>query len=100
MEFSSTLRYAAGTTITAAVLCYSCIGGMECTQVYAMDKNLEMTAPAGMNFDYYQLRDSEQQKELEKFHAIQSFASNILENIKDLDPAFSKTVDDHFWEMI
>jgi len=25
---------------------------------------------------------------------------NILSNIKDLDPIYSKVVDDHFWELV
>jgi hypothetical protein len=29
-----------------------------------------------------------------------NFHRNILENVTDLDPEFSKTVDDHFWELI
>ena len=28
------------------------------------------------------------------------FATNMIENMKDPDPEFSKTIDDHFWELI
>ena len=31
---------------------------------------------------------------------IHHFASNILDNIKDLEPEFSKTVDENFWDLI
>lgn len=30
---------------------------------------------------------------------IEKFISELLENMVDSDPAFSKTVDDHFWEL-
>lgn len=30
---------------------------------------------------------------------IHKFASNILDNIKDLEPEFSKTVDENFWDL-
>jgi len=31
---------------------------------------------------------------------IHKVASDILDNIKDLDPDFSKTVDENFWDLI
>jgi len=31
---------------------------------------------------------------------LHNFASNILDNIKDLESEFSKTVDENFWELI
>ena len=32
--------------------------------------------------------------------AFNKFAKEITENQKDLDPEYSKLVDDHFWELI
>jgi hypothetical protein len=37
---------------------------------------------------------------LERIDVICQFASNILVNIKDLEPEFSKTVDENFWDLI
>ena len=36
----------------------------------------------------------------EQIDIIHHFASNILDNIKDLEPEFSKTVDENFWDLI
>jgi transcription termination factor NusB len=33
-------------------------------------------------------------------HAFNKFDKGITENQKDLDPEYSKLVDDHFWELI
>lgn len=35
-----------------------------------------------------------------KIDAIHSFASNILENIEDIDPEFSKVIDENYWDLI
>lgn len=53
-----------------------------------------------MSLDYYEILDTEQTREAEQFKALQSFASNLLGNVKDMDPDFSKTVDDHFWDLV
>ena len=37
---------------------------------------------------------------LEQIDIIHKFASSILDNIKDIDPEFSKTVDENFWDLI
>ena len=95
----SQLKIFAGGVVTAAVLCYS-HAGME-TAGTNMDYHFQHAkAPEGMNFDYYQLINEEQAREVEQFTIIQSFASNLLENIKDLDPEFSRTVDKHFWDLV
>ena len=36
----------------------------------------------------------------EQIEIIHKFASSILDNIKDLDPEFSKIVDENFWDLI
>jgi hypothetical protein len=56
--------------------------------------------PENMSFDYYELMDAEQSREVEHFKIIQSFASNLLDNIKDLDPEFSKVIDEQFWDLV
>jgi hypothetical protein len=42
----------------------------------------------------------QQAKDIEQFNIIQSFALNLLGNIKDLDPEFSKVIDEHFWDLV
>lgn len=89
----------AGVSVSAAVLCYSHIGSPQ------LDWNQEeitqhAEAPEGMSLDYYEILDTEQTRETEQFKALQSFASNLLGNVKDMDPDFSKTVDDHFWDLV
>jgi len=44
--------------------------------------------------------DEQQANDIEQFNIIQSFASNLLNNTKNLDPEFSRTVDDHFWDLV
>ena len=36
----------------------------------------------------------------EEVKIIKDVNSNILSNIKDLDPIYSKVIDDHFWELV
>jgi len=95
----SRLMFVAGGAATAAILYYSHIG-MESPKA-APDYHFEQAlAPDGMAFDYYEVMNEEQSKEVEHFRIIQCFASNLLGNIKDLDPEFSKVVDDHFWDLV
>jgi len=95
----SRFKIFAGGAVTAAVLCYSQIG-METLNVDQDYFFHHARAPEGMSFDYYQLINEEQAGEVEQFKIIQSFASNLIENTKDLDPEFSRTVDRHFWDLI
>ena len=95
----SPLKIFAGGAVTAAVLCYSHIG-METVNADQDYYFHHAQAPEGMSFDYYQIINEEQSKEVEQFKIIQSFASNLIENIKDLDPEFSRTVDKHFWDLV
>ncbi len=95
----SRLMFIAGGAATAAIMCYSHIG-MESPTAGPGYYFEDVRAPEGMAFDYYELINEEQIKEIERFRIIQSFASNLLGNIKDLDPEFSKVVDDHFWDLV
>jgi hypothetical protein len=61
-----------------------------------MDENMDKT-PAVVLPKYL---DEQQANEIEQLNIIQSFALNLLENIKDLDPVFSKTVGEHFWDLV
>jgi len=96
----SRFRNVIGSATTAAVLCYSYIGAPATNPVDLAGINAQLQAPAEMNFDYYQLIDKDQAAALEQIDVIHQFASNILDNIKDLEPEFSKTVDENFWDLI
>lgn len=36
----------------------------------------------------------------QNIEAIHQFASNILENVEDLDPEFSELIDENYWDLI
>jgi hypothetical protein len=96
----NTLQSFVGHTVTAAAWGYTQPGMDEYLTNHDYDIR-DARAPEGMNFDYYQLSNEAQpNREVEQFKIIQSFASDLLENIKDLDPKFSRTVDNHFWDLI
>jgi hypothetical protein len=96
----SQFKNVVGNVATAAVLCYSYLGApiMNSIDLYRVDA--QINAPKEMNFDYYQLMNPEQALALEQIDIIHQFTSNILNNIKDLDPDFSKNVDENFWNLI
>ncbi len=89
-----------GDAATTAVLCYSYLGVSAINSVDFSNLNVQIKAPEEMNFDYYQLIDKNQAVALEQIDIVHKFASNILENIKELEPEFSKTVDENFWDLI
>ena len=96
----SSLRNVVGSATTAAVLYYSYLGVPAINHVDFANLKVQINAPKEMNFDYYQLVPKEQAVTLEQIDIIHKFASNILDNIKDLDPEFSKIVDENFWDLI
>ena len=54
-------------------------------------------------FESFQTSYNVTDKHIEKFRgaeAIHKFALNLLENIEDLDPEFSKLIDENFWDLI
>ena len=93
-------RNVVGSAATAAVLCYSYMGAPAINPNNLPNLNIQLKAPTEMNFDYYQLIDKDQAATLEQIDIIHHFASNIIDNIKDLEPEFSKTVDENFWDLI
>lgn len=97
----NTLQSFIGHTVTAAAWRYTQPGMDEYLTNHNYYDIRDARAPEGMNLDYYQLSNETQpNREVELFKIIQSFASNLLENMKDLDPKFSRTVDNHFWDLI
>lgn len=96
----SQFKNVVGSATTAAILCYSYLGAPAINHIEFSTFNININAPKEMNFDYYQLIDKDQAVSLEQIDIIHQFASNILNNIKDLDPEFSKTVDENFWDLI
>lgn len=96
----SKFRNVVGSAATAAVLCYSYMGAPTMNPDNLPNLDTIHKVPAEMNFDCYQLIDKTQATVLEQIDIIHHFASNILDNIKDLEPEFSKTVDENFWDLI
>ena len=90
----------AGSDATATVLCYSYIGAPLINPIGFADPNIQITAPDELTYDHYQLVQKEQSVVLEQIDTIHRFATNLLDNITDLDPEFSQTVDDNFWDLI
>lgn len=89
-----------GNAATAAVLCYSYLGSPTINAFDLSNYDVQIKAPSGITFDYYQLISKDQADSLRQIDAIHQFASNVLGNIKDLEPEFSKTVDKNFWDLI
>ena len=89
-----------GSAATAAVLFYSYCGTSTFDQVTTTNIEIPHNAPIELKYDYYELLNNEQSTALEQVDIIHKFASDILDNIKDLDPDFSKTVDENFWDLI
>ncbi len=96
----SQIRNVVGSTATAAVLNYSYVGAPLSNPVASENPNIPISAPTEISYDYYQLLNQNQTLALEQIDIMHKFASNILENIRDLEPEFSKTVDENFWDLI
>lgn len=43
---------------------------------------------------------TEHQEIVRKVESINNFAVTLLDNIEDLDPEFSKVIDENYWELI
>jgi hypothetical protein len=92
-------KFIIGSAATAVVFCYTYLG--EPTIKTDFDKSMAQTrAPKEMSFDYYQIVANENTHVFEQINIIHKFASSILDNIKELEPEFSKTVDDNFWDLL
>lgn len=89
-----------GSAATAAVLCYYYLGAPAINGVDFSNYDVQIKAQPEITFDYYQLINKDYANVLRQIDAIHQFASNILSNIKDLEPEFSKTVDENFWDLI
>jgi hypothetical protein len=96
------IKYTLGGSLaaTTAVLCY--LGSPYCD--FDPSKELEKK-PAAIELSsvydpnpYYQMffESSPLSNRIEIIH---KFVSGLLENSKDLDPMFSKAVDNHFWDL-
>ncbi|MEA3416430.1 MAG: hypothetical protein U9R02_09805 [Thermodesulfobacteriota bacterium] len=96
----SQFRNVVGSAVTAGVLCYSYLGAPTTINTTTVNPNIQISAPREMKHDYYRIIDRDEAIMLEQIDIIHKFASSILDNIKDLDPEFSKTVDENFWDLI
>lgn len=41
-----------------------------------------------------------EKKNIQKICTIEEFVSKLIENMEDLDPEFSRLIDEHFWELV
>lgn len=96
----SQFRNVVGSVVTAGVLCYSYLGAQTTINLDTVNTNIQISAPKEIKYDYYQIINPDQAVMFEQIDIIHKFASSILDNIKDLDPEFSKTVDENFWDLI
>ncbi len=95
------VRNTLNSVVTAAVLCYSHIGAPAINPVnFSSNIEMQVEIPPEMNFDYYQEINRDQAVIFKQIDIIHQFASNLLDNIKELDPEYSKTVDENFWDLI
>lgn len=102
---TTALSHVVGNTTTAAVLCCYCLSGFNANQITGAHSNYpsEIRLPKEISFDYYKIvnkDNKDQATSMEQIAVLHKFASNILENIKDLDADFSKTIDENFWDLI
>lgn len=49
--------------------------------------------------EFDKVKDTEEFKQSELEDQLEDLYKKISENTEDLDPAFSKVVDEHFWEL-
>lgn len=89
-----------GCAATTAVTLIACAGTPTMPSLDIKDLNEFLNVPSGATYDYYQVQDIEHTDTLSKIEVVHRFASTILENIEDLEPEFSKTVDENFWDLI
>lgn len=47
----------------------------------------------------YSISD-EAEEDINNIRTIKNFAFNLLDNIEDLDPDFSKAIDDNYWDLV
>lgn len=88
-------------TATAAVLCYTTIV-TPTINTNNYNHAISFKAPKEMSIErsVYKLEQNNQEAYIEQIEIIHKFASNILDNIKEFDPDFIKTVDNNIWDMV
>jgi hypothetical protein len=97
---SSQLLQVNSSAATVAVLTYLYIGSSGINSGFNVKPGIQIKAPGELNFDYYQLVAKEYSATQMQIDIIHKFASNLLDNIKELDPEFSRTVDENLWDLI
>lgn len=61
----------------------------------------EMQKPVNLGSSLTQYKiANENTGTFQKIETIHKFASNLLEHIEDLDPEFSKVIDENYWDLI
>lgn len=70
--------------------------------------NFEQSIPAHIISEPVNFGDAQTQYNItnvnidtfQNIETLHKFASNLLENIEDLDPEFSKAIDENYWDLI
>ena len=92
-----------GGITTAAVLGYAYVGANPPFSLdagaYLVPKNAVVFPQAYDPNPYYEVITNEA-KVRGQIETIHGFVSLLIENIEHLSPEFSKTVDEHFWELV
>jgi len=88
--------------VTAAVMAYSSAGSIGTINTKADFGNYAQSVVSYERPPYqpYQIISAEQAYLLSKAHVIYDFAEKMFHNMVDLDPEYSKLVDENFWDLI
>ena len=97
---STQVKFALTVTTTAALVGV-CFSSSVAPSLNVEDYNLASQLPQNFGSaitSYNSISDfSEISRKIETIH---KFASNILENIEDLDADYSKAIDENYWDLI
>jgi hypothetical protein len=98
-----TLQHVVGTAMTTAILfCGAPVtdqGNFSIT-LPSEDSSSRKSIDYGLSFDRYQILNNDEIAQQNDIEVIHGFASNLLENIRDLPPEYSELVDANFWDLI
>jgi hypothetical protein len=97
----TTLKHVVGFIPTAVVLTYSYLGNPPILIPHQNYKMSTTSMKISSDYDYnpYYTVLTGQEIIRDQIETIHGFVSNILENMQDLDPQFSRLVDEHFWDL-
>ena len=96
---NTTLSNMVGVAATAVVIGYSGFGEPALQNNFLYNGSESAQLYQGQ-YDYYSLNKNNSISITEQIETLQKFASSILSNIKDIDPEYTKLVDDKFWDLV